>query len=66
MLVLSVIMKFPPLLHVDPVFCGRNSWRFIYLSYLNYILSLESLQISAVGPGPVRWDLKAGLASYER
>ena len=27
-----------------------NSWRFICLSYLNHILSLESLQISAVRP----------------
>ena len=50
----TVERKFPPRLQVDPVFCGGNSWRFICLSYLNHIISLESLQISAVGPGPVR------------
>ena len=33
----------------------------IVRSYLNHALSLESLQISAVWPGPVRWTSEAGL-----
>ena len=53
--------KFPPRLRVDPLLGGRNTWRFISLSYRNHILSLESLQISAVRPGPGRYALKAGL-----
>jgi len=40
--------KFPPRLRFDPLLCGRNSWRFISLSYRNHVSSLESLQISVL------------------
>ena len=46
------VVNCPPRLRVsDSSLCGRNSWRFIYLSYLNHILSLESLHISIVQSG---------------
>ena len=47
-------------LFVDPPQL-KSSDLIIIRSYRNHILSLESLQISAVRPGPVRWASEAGL-----
>ena len=57
-----MVRKFPPQLCVDPVSCGSNSWLFTCLSYLNHILSLESLQIFALRPGPVRYGIFLGIS----
>ena len=52
-----------PLLSATPLLCySPNSPDLILIrSYHNHILSLESLQISAVRPGLVRWSSEAGL-----